>query len=589
MCSIKPYIWGPASRGSCMKKFRTLAWGWLLIGALIAPNDFPLATHDKLAPPTEIPDREPEFNFLESVQDHFLEAASTLRVNLNYDTTQALLQPDRTIEVTFPVIMDNGETQTFTGWRVQHSFLKGPAKGGIRVMPGLTMEDVQALATEMTLKTAIGLPLGGAKGGIDAEYSKLSQPEYARLMRGYVRAVMDKVWKEHKDIAFHILRDSPAPDHGTNAELMNVAVDEHLKWLVEHRREYQQWLKLFFNSELEERFYALPESLNNDLLHSGVINNASTSVPYLKHYMSAKASGEIPSLGLIGAFTGKKVGLGGSQGRDGATGLGIAYAALEMVKHDKGRPSALREFQGETVAVQGFGNVGSGAVRAFTKLGAKVTAIAEFDPYLGIPFGIVKESGFTPEDIGALESFKKEHGTLIGSSVADKLIGLDQFWELDVEILAPSATQGQITARNAKKIKARYIVEGANGPTTPTADKILWQRGIRVIPDIFANAGGVTVSYFEMEQNRYGEFWSEEQVEEKLYQKMRKNFSFIKALSGEDIIPYREAAFIFGLIKLKEKLTGQKLKTEEQVHNKKPSQLKIPFPNYWAEDIASAI
>lgn len=548
-----------------MKKFSLGLFCLLFLSISIIPNTHSnLSTH--LAPSTFSQPESDSFDFLAHVQSHFREAAESLRVQMNKKQIREILRPDRTIEVTIPVIMDNNTVELFQGWRVQHSFLRGPAKGGIRVIPGLTQNTVQALATEMTIKSAISnLPLGGGKGGINADHRRLSEGELARMMRSYVEAVMSSVWKKDKDLAFHVLRDAPAPDYGTSPagfNLMNVAADELLRWYLKHSEEYMHWLNE--NVPIEEAYiYQLPKQL----LDVTEGNGRGLKTPYLDTYLSLKAKGLISNVSLIGAFTGKEIVRGGSQGRTEATGTGIAYSALELIKHDLNLPDSTRYFpqlknnQLLRVAVQGFGNVGSYAAEAFTELGAKVVAIAEYDIETQKPYALYKANGFSIEDLQALRDYRAEHRTLKGAPIADKELTLDQFWALgDIDILSPSATQNQITGKNAHLIQARYVVEGANGPTTSEADAILEQNGILVLPDVFANGGGVTVSYFEMEQNVSGKFLEKRIINEKLREKIIRNFNHLVSIQAESgDVSLREAVHIMGLQRIKQRLMKQTL------------------------------
>jgi len=492
-------------------------------------------------------------SFLETVRAHYKSAAQILDFSDLF--LRRLLTPERIIAVEIPVQMDNGNMRIFKAWRVQHSFILGAGKGGIRVKPGLTQQDVQALAMEMTIKNALaGLPLGGAKGGIDADPSKLSEAEFARLMRGYVSAVMNAVWEKYEDIAFNIFTDVPAPDVGTNPKLMHICVDELLGWLLTHQQQYTQWLHKHLNGQADSCRIPL------EMIPLAGSNGSDEHTVYLETYCKLRKAGIISDLNLIGAFTGKAPSLGGSLGRATSTGLGVAYSALETLKHDgKLPPEAERFSKKTTVAVQGFGNVGMGAVKAFTQLGAKVVAITEWDPVQKKPYAIYCSNGFTEIEILALEEFRKKNKTLKGFPDTREL-AIEDFWRLDVAILAPCVGENEITQEVAQIIQAPYVVEGANGPTTPEADLILYHKGVQVIPDVFANAGGVIVSFFEMEQNRLGVSWSEEEVNQKLYKKIRDNHRDLVTTAKTNKVSLRKAALLLALSRIKEEVQNKLLR-----------------------------
>jgi len=365
-------------------------------------------------------------NPLKSVQERLKFACGM--IDLKEEVFEMLKEPQRVIEVSIPVKMDNGTTEVFKGYRSVHSDALGPAKGGIRFHPDVNMEEIKALSIWMSLKCAIvSVPYGGAKGGITVDPSRLSNGELERLSRGYISSLY-KYLGEKVDI--------PAPDVNTNGQIMAWMADEYIKLTG---------------------------------------NN---------------------SMGII---TGKPISLGGSQGRIEATGHGIAVISKAVL----GKFG--RDIKGAKAAVQGFGNVGGNTVKHLQKQGAKVVAIAKKD------FAIYNKEGI---DYLEISEFAKTDKDLRNYPYA-KEISLTDFWSLEVDLLVPAALENAITREIADMINAKIIVEGANGPVTQGADKILEDKGIVVVPDILANSGGVTVSYFEWIQNQYGYYWSEEEVIEK--------------------------------------------------------------------------
>ncbi len=376
---------------------------------------------------------------------------------------EILKQPQKVLEVSIPVKMDDGSVQVFTGYRSQHNNAVGPYKGGIRFHQNVTRDEVMALSIWMTFKCCVtGIPYGGGKGGITVDPSKLSQGELERLSRGYITAI-SKLVGEKVDI--------PAPDVNTNGQIMSWMVDEYNK-LVGHS--------------------------------------------------------------AVGVITGKPVEFGGSKGRTAATGLGVALSMREALK------KAGKDIKGASVAVQGFGNVGSYTALCAQNLGAKIVAIAEWNHV------VYCETGF---DINALLAHFKQNKTMLGFPGA-KQITLDEFWALDVDVLSPCALENAITAEVAGKIKSKLVVEGANGPVTSEADEILFNNGVTVVPDILANAGGVTVSYFEWVQNLYGYYWSDKEVAEKEEAAMVDAFQAIYAVKSEYNVPMRTAAYMHSIKKV---------------------------------------
>ncbi|MBN4016198.1 Glu/Leu/Phe/Val dehydrogenase [Rhodospirillaceae bacterium AH-315-P19] len=377
--------------------------------------------------------------------------------------------PKRTIGVCFPVEMDDGSVQTFYGYRVLHSMVKGPGKGGIRYHPDVTPRAMAALATLMTWKCAlIDVPFGGAKGGVICDTKSLSQGELRRITRRFIHELGDNIGP-HTDI--------PAPDMYTNEQTMAWIYDTY------------------------------------DMEHPGHNNQP--------------------------VVTGKPLDMGGSLGRREATGLGCLFATEQLLRH--GLVSGLDSLEGARVAIQGFGNVGSVAAKNFQAAGARIIAVSDSQG------GIFKEAGL---DLDAVTTFKAAHKTVVG--LADtRTIANEDLLTLDCDILIPAAMGRQIREDNADRVKAKLIVEGANGPTTPAADDILVHKGVVVLPDILANSGGVCVSYFEWVQNNENERWDLEDVNHKLRRKMDSAVDAVvrqsKTLNDKEAIDLRTAAMILAI------------------------------------------
>lgn len=405
-------------------------------------------------------------NPLEAAQHQVQKACSVL--NLDAEVFELLKEPKRIIEVSIPVRMDNGTLKIFKGYRALHCDAIGPGKGGIRIHPGVNPDEVKALSVWMTFKCGVmGVPYGGAKGGIIADPLALSKGELERLSRGYIQGV-------YKYIGEKI--DIPAPDVGSNGQVMAWMVDEYIKLTGE--------------------------------------NN-------------------------MGVITGKPVPWGGSKGRNEATGFGVSVIIREAAK------KIGIDIAKSTVAIQGFGNVGRFAVKNIERQGAKIVALAEWAPSVGT-YAIYNEDGLNYQDMA---NYVDVHKSLVDYPKA-KRISLEEFWELEVDIVVPAALENAIQEKEAKSIKAKLVCEAANGPTTSAADAILKERGIAVTPDILTNAGGVTVSYFEWVQNRYGYYWSEKEVEEKQEVEMMRAFNDIWALKEEYNVTVREAAYMISVKKV---------------------------------------
>ena len=376
---------------------------------------------------------------------------------------KVLTHPKRQIAVSCPVQMDNGEIEVFTGYRVQYNITLGPAKGGIRYHPGVTLDEVTALAAWMTWKCAIaGVPFGGGKGGIICDPTRMSRGEIERLTRRYCAEIIDLIGPD---------KDIPAPDVNTNEQIMAWFMDTYS-------------------------------------MHMGTT--------------------------VTGVVTGKPVELGGSLGRREATGRGVMITTREAAKH------LGLNIKGATVAVQGFGNVGSVSADLLADIGAKVVAVTDWKG------GVYNAKGL---DVKKLIEYTQQHKSVAGFPGAEALDG-SKIFGMDVDILIPAALENQITAANAHEIKAKIIAEGANGPTTPDAHQALHARGVFVIPDILANAGGVTTSYFEWVQDRHGYFWEEAEVNARLEKKMVDAFDAVFGMAQKYKTDMRTAAYIVAISKV---------------------------------------
>jgi glutamate dehydrogenase (NAD(P)+) len=373
---------------------------------------------------------------------------------------KVLTHPKRQIIVSCPVQMDNGEIEVFTGYRVQYNITLGPAKGGIRYHPNVTLDEVTALAAWMTWKCAVAhIPFGGGKGGIIVDPNWLSRRELEALTRRYVAEIVDAIGPE---------KDVPAPDVNTNDQIM--------AWVMD--------------------------------TYSMHVGHTATAV-----------------------VTGKPIEMGGSLGRREATGRGVMIVTREAAKH------LGLEIKNAKVAVQGFGNVGSVSADLLSAIGAKIVAVSDWKG------GVYNAGGL---DIAKMLDYAKQRRTIDGFPGGEPLDN-SKLFGLDVDVLIPAALENQITMENAPSIKAKIIAEGANGPTTPEAHKHLHERGIFVIPDILANAGGVTTSYFEWVQDRHGYFWPEAEVNQRLETKMQEAFADVLQTSLRYKTDLRTAAYIVAI------------------------------------------
>ncbi|MDN5271531.1 Glu/Leu/Phe/Val dehydrogenase [Chloroflexus sp. MS-CIW-1] len=395
-------------------------------------------------------------------QQQFDQAAEMLHLP---DDIRAILRvPQRELTVNFPVQMDDGSTRVFTGYRVQHNLSRGPVKGGIRYHPSVDIDEVRALAMWMTWKCAlVNIPYGGAKGGVIVDPKQLSPGELERLTRRFATEISILLGPE---------KDIPAPDVGTNAQIM--------AWIMD--------------TISMHRGYTVPA-----------------------------------------VITGKPVNVGGSLGRVEATGRGVMLMVREMARQLGWSLDGLR------VVVQGFGNVGSTAAYLLHQLGCKVIGVADASGGYYCAQGL---------DIPAMRAHTEQHSfrLLDGYRAAGvERISGSELLELECDVLIPAALENQITGENAERIRARLIVEGANGPTTPEADAILGERGIIVVPDILANAGGVIVSYFEWVQGLQEFFWDEQDINEKLERIIVGAFQQVYAMAGQRQIPLRLAAYLLAV------------------------------------------
>jgi glutamate dehydrogenase (NAD(P)+) len=382
------------------------------------------------------------------------------KLNLDEGLKRVLQSPSREIIVHIPVQMDDGHLEVFTGYRVQHSIARGPAKGGIRYAPDVNLDEVRALASWMTWKCAVvNIPFGGAKGGVICDPHKMSMGELERMTRRYTAELFEFIGPE---------KDVPAPDVNTNEQIM--------AWMMD------------------------------------------------TYSMHARQT-------VTACVTGKPINIGGSRGRREATGRGVLMVCDQAVKK-------LRLNRDETrVIVQGFGNVGSNAARLMSEAGYKVIGILE------VGGGLYNTKGI---DLEQLWEFRQRNGTIHGFSGAERYDSNDLLLE-DCDILIPAATENVITSQNADRVKCKILAEGANGPTTAVADDILADKKVFVIPDILANAGGVTTSYFEWVQDRQGYFWKESVVNEHLSDIMVTAFADVVRYAETHGVNNRIAAYMLAI------------------------------------------
>ncbi len=404
----------------------------------------------------------PNMNAFENALTQFEQAAEKLK--LTKDQVAMIKEPRRIVEVKLPVRMDDGGIQVFKGYRVQHNIARGPAKGGVRFHPDVNLDEVKALSFWMTYKcAAVNVPFGGGKGGVICDPFKLSSGELERLARRYFAEMIDLFGPD---------KDVPAPDVGTNAQVMAWFVDTYS-------------------------------------MHVGAYSPA--------------------------VVTGKPLEIGGSAGRTEATAQGIVHTVVSAAKHLN------IDLKKSTVAVQGFGNVGSYSAKILYNEGCKIVGISD------VTGAYTNENGF---DIPAVFEYIKSNKLLSGIEKAVKCSKMDdpkKLLEMNVDILVPAALENQINSTNAKNIRAKIIAEGANGPVTPDADPILDKMGVFVIPDILCNSGGVAVSYLEWVQNRMGYYWTNEYVQNDLSKMMTSAFKSVLDTSIEHKVNMRIAAFMVAI------------------------------------------
>ena len=397
-------------------------------------------------------------NPFEIAQKQFDTAADHLK--LESWLREVLRRPKRQLIVSVPTKMDDGSIKVFEGYRVQHNLARGPAKGGIRYHPNVTLDEVKALASWMTWKCAtVNIPYGGGKGGIVCDPKKMSMHELEGMTRRYASEISVIIGPE---------RDIPAPDVYTNAQTM--------AWIMD--------------------------------TYSMTVGSTQ-----------------------LGVVTGKPLQIGGSQGRNEATARGCQFVIREACREKK------LQLKGARVAVQGFGNAGSVAARLLSEDGASIIAVSDSSG------GIVNTRGL---DIKKVQAHKDETGSLRGYRDAEP-ISNEKLLELECEVLVPAALENQITEENAPRIRAKIVAEAANGPTTPGADEVLAKNGVFLIPDILANAGGVTVSYFEWVQSLQAFFWEEAQVNHHLEKVMTRAFSEVLAIARKFDVHMRTAAYILAV------------------------------------------
>jgi glutamate dehydrogenase (NAD(P)+) len=381
-------------------------------------------------------------------------------LDIDPGTAEILRHPQRELTVYFPVEMDDGHLEVFTGYRVHHSTILGPTKGGIRYHPGVNLNEVRALSMWMTWKCAVaGLPYGGAKGGVIVDPKSLSLRELEKLTRRYATEI---------SILMSPQGDIPAPDVGTNGQVM--------AWIMD---------------------------------------------TYSMHH----------GYSVLGIVTGKPIEVGGSLGRNEATGRGVMFVTRAALAKQKMKPSDA------TVVVQGFGNVGSVSANLIHELGCKVIGLSD------VTGGYYRQEGI---DVTAALKHARENGSLAGLPNAQK-ISNKELLELKCDVLVPAALENQLTSENARNVQAGMIVEGANGPTTPDADEIFRQRDILVVPDVLANAGGVIVSYFEWVQGLQSFFWDENEINNRLERLMVDNFERVWKMAQQKKVGMRIGAYILAI------------------------------------------
>ena len=387
------------------------------------------------------------------------------KLHLDPNMRAILRECQRELTVHFPVRMEDGAVKVFTGYRIQHNTSRGPGKGGIRYHPSVTLGEVKALAMWMTWKCAVvGIPYGGAKGGVVCDPKHMNLQQLETLTRRYTTEIALLIGPD---------RDIPAPDVNTNSQTM--------AWMMD---------------------------------------------TYSMH-----AGHTVPAV-----VTGKPLSIGGSEGRNEATARGAVYTIIEAAKH------LGLDLEGARVVVQGFGNAGMFSAKLMAELGASVVAVSDTAGAIFNPKGI---------DPNKVDAYKRENGTVVGFAGAEQITNA-QLLELDCDILIPAAIENQIGEHNAPRIKAKIVAEAANGPTSPEADRILFDRGVFLIPDILCNAGGVTVSYFEWVQDLQNLFWREATINARLKEVMVKSFTDVLQMATKHKMNMRTAAYMVAVARVAE-------------------------------------
>ncbi|MEM9730868.1 MAG: Glu/Leu/Phe/Val dehydrogenase [Myxococcota bacterium] len=403
-----------------------------------------------------------EFGFFQVVQGYLEQAAEVVR--LPDHVREILSQPKNELIVHFPVKMDNGHDRLFKGYRIQHNNVMGPYKGGMRYHQDVTLDELKALSMQMTWKCALlGVPFGGAKGGIKFNPREHTQDELRRITRRFTHALGTNIGPSH---------DIPAPDVGTNARTMVWVMDTYMN----------------------------------------------TGPTYEKNDQRA-------------VVTGKTINSGGSEGREKATGQGVVHCIKEWARDNR------YELEGATAIIQGFGNVGSNVALLLSRLGVSTVAVGDHTGYLR------NEEGFNAHK---LQEYVRDHGSIAGYPRGDQ-ISRAEFFETAADLFIPAALENQVGEAEANALKVRLIAEGANGPINPVGEAVLRERGIPVIPDVLANSGGVTVSYYEWVQNRNSEHWDLEEVQRRLLHMIRRAYQRTTFYASEKKVDPRIAAYALAL------------------------------------------
>jgi glutamate dehydrogenase (NAD(P)+) len=405
---------------------------------------------------------QPENEFFKTIQGYLDRAAKVIK--MPEEIAMILSQPKNEIIVHFPVKMDNGEMRMFKGYRIQHSNLLGPFKGGLRFHESVTLDDVKALAAMMTWKCSLmEIPFGGAKGGIKCNPRELSQTELMRVTRRFTHALGSNIGPDY---------DIPAPDVGTNAQVMVWIMDTYMNTVGQFEKQAQRRV-----------------------------------------------------------VTGKTLAAGGSRGRDKATSQGLVHCLTEWAQDHR------FDLEGKTALIQGFGNVGSHAALLLAKLGVSIVGVGDHSGYMVTP------EGFNPHK---LAEYVKKTGAIAGYGYG-KTCTREEFFGTKADIFIPAALENQIGEKEAQLLQVKLVAEGANGPTTPEGEKILLEKGVAIIPDILANSGGVTVSYYEWVQNKRSETWDLEEVDTRLESAMKRAYRRVVTFAKENNVDLRIAAYSLAL------------------------------------------